>query len=80
MLYERAHGHGHHDHLICTECNGVVEFHDEALEKLQQRIAEAHEFEVSWHTHKLFGRCRGCRNEAAPLAGSGGVEPRRGTR
>jgi Fur family ferric uptake transcriptional regulator len=61
-LYERATlGHEHHDHLICTECDRVVEFHDEKIEKAQGEVAKAHDFEVLWHTHKLYGRCSECR-------------------
>jgi Fur family ferric uptake transcriptional regulator len=63
-LYERAHGH-HHDHLICTECNRIVEFHDEAIEAAQHAVARAHDFEVLWHTHKLYGRCQDCRDRVA---------------
>ena len=61
-LYERATaGHEHHDHLICTECDKVVEFHDEKIEQAQASVAHAHDFEVLWHTHKLYGRCADCR-------------------
>ena len=62
-LYERALGHMHHDHLICTECGRIVEFHDEAIEKAQAAVAEAHRFEVAWHTHKLYGLCASCRKK-----------------
>ena len=62
-LYERALGHMHHDHLICTRCNKVVEFHDEDIERAQQAVAEAHRFEVQWHTHKLYGLCQSCRKK-----------------
>lgn len=64
-LYERALGHSHHDHLICTECDKVVEFHDEKIEEAQGHVAVAHDFEVLWHTHKLYGRCADCRQRLA---------------
>ena len=63
-LYERALGHSHHDHLICTECDKVVEFHDEKIEEAQRLVAAGHDFEVLWHTHKLYGRCAECRQRA----------------
>ena len=28
--------HHHHDHLICIECDKIVEFHDEQIEQLQE--------------------------------------------
>lgn len=64
-LYERAHGGDHHDHLICTECDTIVEFHDEKIEEAQSHVARAHDFEVLWHTHKLYGRCKDCRARLA---------------
>src|SRR5437016_13769257 len=30
--YEHVKGDSHHDHLICTTCGSVIEFHDPALE------------------------------------------------
>src|SRR5205809_3239156 len=36
--YEHVRGDSHHDHLICTTCGGVIEFHDEELERLQREI------------------------------------------
>jgi Fur family ferric uptake transcriptional regulator len=65
MLYERAHAHQHHDHLICTVCHQVTEFHDEAIENAQHEVARAHKFEVAWHTHKLYGVCNDCRKKRA---------------
>ena len=48
----------HHDHLICTKCNLILEFEDEEIEKLQERIAEKlGGFEVSRHRHELYGLC-----------------------
>ena len=47
----------HHDHLVCTTCGRVQEFHDEAVEQRQQLIALEHGFEVIEHSHILYGRC-----------------------
>src|SRR5512144_1250302 len=33
--YEHVTGNSHHDHLICTTCGSVIEFHDEELERRQ---------------------------------------------
>jgi len=60
-LYERTLGHSHHDHLICVECSRVVEFHDEALELLQESIVKKYDFEMISHIHKVYGRCSDCR-------------------
>jgi Fur family ferric uptake transcriptional regulator len=73
VLYERAHdGEDHHDHLICTGCGRIVEFHDETLEAAQNAVARQNAFEVLWHVHKLYGRCSDCRKK-----GEAGKQPAR---
>ncbi len=55
-LYERDDGE-HHDHLICTDCGRVQEFHDEVIEQRQQAIAQERGFQVLAHSHVLYGPC-----------------------
>lgn len=50
----------HHDHLICTHCNKVVEFSDEKIESRQHKIAEDHGFTLESHTMMLYGMCPEC--------------------
>lgn len=48
----------HHDHLICTKCGLILEFEDDEIEKLQDRIAERlGGFRVTRHRHELYGLC-----------------------
>ena len=47
----------HHDHLICLKCGLVIEFENEEIEKLQERIAALHKFELKSHRLDLFGHC-----------------------
>ena len=48
----------HHDHLICTKCGLILEFEDDEIEKLQDRIAERlGGFSVLRHRHELYGLC-----------------------
>ncbi len=64
MRYEPALDDRHHDHLICTECGRIVEFEDDAIERLQEEVARAHGFELVWHKMELYGRCEACRKRA----------------
>jgi len=50
--YEHVTGNSHHDHLICTACGGVIEFHDEELERLQLAICEKKKFKNSQRNAK----------------------------
>ncbi|MBM4357414.1 MAG: transcriptional repressor [Deltaproteobacteria bacterium] len=55
----------HHDHLICLECRRIIEFHDEAIEALQAKLAERLGFEIASHKHEIYGTCEGCRKAHA---------------
>lgn len=63
--YEAAIGRDHHDHLICTRCQAIIEFEDERIEELQQLVAEAHGFIVTTHKLELYGLCADCQAEGA---------------
>ncbi|MBS9782019.1 MAG: ferric iron uptake transcriptional regulator [Gammaproteobacteria bacterium] len=50
----------HHDHLICVQCNKIVEFHDKQLEADQKTIAEKYDFTLEDHDMVLYGVCKDC--------------------
>lgn len=50
----------HHDHLICMNCNKIVEFYDSKLEADQKKIAKNHGFELEDHNMVLYGICSDC--------------------
>lgn len=65
-VYEPTRGkEHHHDHLICMDCNRIVEFVDDRVEALQHEIAEKHGFKLESHRMELYGHCRqpGCPSE-----------------
>jgi Fur family ferric uptake transcriptional regulator len=62
--YERAFEREHHDHIMCTSCSKVVEFHFETIEVLQRDIAERFGFALTGHVHQLFGICASCSKKA----------------
>jgi Fur family ferric uptake transcriptional regulator len=59
-LYELATGRSHHDHLICEQCGRIIEFVNEEVERIQDRIATRHGFKLSRHRHELYGLCPDC--------------------
>ena len=61
--YEHVSGNSHHDHLICTTCGGVIEFHDEELERLQIAICEKKKFTPTFHNLQILGVCDSCRRK-----------------
>jgi Fur family ferric uptake transcriptional regulator len=53
----------HHDHLICTTCGDVIEFHDPALEARQIEICERKKFTPTFHNLQILGVCDHCRRK-----------------
>jgi Fur family ferric uptake transcriptional regulator len=61
--YELADDETHHDHLICLECQKIVEFEEPEVERIQEEIANKHGFVVRWHKHELYGVCPDCQKK-----------------
>ena len=48
----------HHDHLICVKCGLILEFEDDDIERLQDKIAlRLGGFTVLRHRHELYALC-----------------------
>ncbi|MFH1843073.1 MAG: transcriptional repressor [bacterium] len=67
----------HHDHMICTECGHIFEFFSPHLERLQEKLADEHDFQIFRHRLELYGVCRdqeACdsRRQANPAANVAG--------
>jgi Fur family ferric uptake transcriptional regulator len=61
--YEHVTGNSHHDHLICTACGNVIEFHDEVLEQRQRDICEKKKFTPTFHNLQILGVCDPCKRK-----------------
>lgn len=47
----------HHDHLVCLDCGKVMEFENEEIEGLQEKVAEQLGFKLTGHRLDLYGHC-----------------------
>lgn len=45
----------HHDHLINVKSGAVIEFHNEEIERLQEKIAKQHGLQLVGHRLELYG-------------------------
>ncbi len=59
--YEHVLGHEHHDHLLCLGCGRVIEFSNDSIENLQEKVCKKHEFLAKGHRLQITGYCRKCR-------------------
>jgi Fur family ferric uptake transcriptional regulator len=55
--YEHILGHEHHDHIICLDCNRIVEFFEPRIEELQEQIASKNGFTIKGHRLNLYSNC-----------------------
>ena len=46
---------GHHDHLIDIKTGEIIEFVDDEIEKLQQKVAEKYGYNLVDHKLELYG-------------------------
>ena len=61
--YEYITGNSHHDHLVCTTCGAVIEFHDPLLEERQREICARKKFTPTYHNLQILGVCDNCRRK-----------------
>ena len=60
IRYEHRHIGQHHDHMICTKCNQIIEFKNNQLENLQLQVAATHGFHMLQHKMEIYGICTHC--------------------
>ena len=56
--YEKAYHYRQHDHLICSDCNQVMEFCDPRIGQIQTKIGELLQFKINSHSLILHGSCQ----------------------
>lgn len=47
----------HHDHIVCTDCGEIFEFHNEKIEALQNEIVKEMGFSQVKHRHVIYVKC-----------------------
>lgn len=51
---------GHHHHIICTNCNRVIEFEDCGLSDLTQQLEKQYGMNMTGHLLEFYGLCEHC--------------------
>lgn len=55
--FERSFSFKQHDHLICTDCDKVLEFCDPRIQQIQSMMGQILNFTVTHHALNLYGKC-----------------------
>lgn len=55
--FEKSYKYKQHDHLICQDCEKVMEFCDPRIQQIQKTAGEILGFEISHHSLNLYGKC-----------------------
>ena len=50
----------HHHHIVCTQCEKIVEFQNEIIEQEIQKISQKYGFSTEHHIFELYGHCPNC--------------------
>jgi Fur family ferric uptake transcriptional regulator len=51
---------GHHHHIICTNCNRVIEFENCGLKSLEDELERRLKVHLTGHLLEFYGLCEGC--------------------
>jgi Fur family ferric uptake transcriptional regulator len=52
---------GHHHHIICTNCNRVIEFEECQLDALEAELERRLNVQLTGHLLEFYGLCADCR-------------------
>ncbi|EFK56506.1 Fur family transcriptional regulator [Sphingobacterium spiritivorum] len=61
--FEKSFGYKQHDHVICIECNKVVEFCDPRINQIQSLMGDLLKFDIKHHSLNLYGVCEDCQEK-----------------
>ncbi|MEI6021832.1 MAG: transcriptional repressor [Bacteroidota bacterium] len=55
--FEKAYKYKQHDHLICMDCERVLEFCDPRIMQIQKSAEEMLNFKIAHHSLNFFAKC-----------------------
>jgi Fur family ferric uptake transcriptional regulator len=61
MHYEHIYGHPQHCHLRCVQCGRIVEFREDSIAPLTERLAQQYNFDIKGYKLDIIGFCPKCR-------------------
>lgn len=55
--FEKSYEYKQHDHLICQDCERVLEFCDPRIQQIQKMAGEILQFNITHHSLNFYGKC-----------------------
>ena len=68
-LAGKTESENHHHHLVCINCNRVINYTDfvdeevEFLKKTENALSKKYNFEIKDHVIQFYGLCDQCKNK-----------------
>ena len=59
-VYEHDYGYPQHDHFICERCDKLIEFQNEEISAILEKVALDHGFRMTGHRLEVHGLCAEC--------------------
>ena len=64
-VFDHDYGYPAHDHLVCTQCGNMIEFHHEKLDEALRAVATEHHFQAEGRSLVIRGVCGTCNTARA---------------
>ena len=55
--YEKSFSNKQHDHLVCTNCEKIIEFCDPRIHEIKTFIEKNLKFKINRHALNFYGKC-----------------------
>ncbi|GIW79164.1 MAG: transcriptional repressor [Gemmatales bacterium] len=59
-FYEHDYGYPQHEHLYCQQCQKMIEFQADEINKVIEQVCLEHNFQTQGHTFIIRGLCSDC--------------------
>ncbi|MFO0935595.1 MAG: transcriptional repressor [Gemmataceae bacterium] len=59
-VYDHDYGYPQHEHLVCDQCDAMIEFQHSGIEAILQQVAAENKFRAEGHTLVVRGICAAC--------------------
>ena len=60
-----------HEHLVCLECDKVLEFRSTEVQEIERRVSAEFGFKPARHRLEIYGICKECQDAGADLPQQG---------